>query len=381
MKTFSKLLYLFSFVAILLSCNKKSLSVEDGDISIELDKRYIQFNSAVPTRGSLITGEYLEDDFAVLGYQYRGNWQTASIMAKPNVFFTSEGDLALPQIVTHNNGIFTYSPLQAWTGNTYSFFGYYPSEHDNIELFDPESNKEGVPYITYTVPNASDPRGLIDIMTASYIDTNVDYSYDVHMNMRHRLSAIDIGVRNYYQYIDAEEIPHLITIEITSLELQLTTYEKAKIYLDYTTPTSGSGAQTLTYKMVGLGEDWSPSIFEVKSNSNENTSLTMITKYQGENATSILLVPQSNHIEGTLKMEYKKRFEDGTGYMVNEEPISGKDQYTFELSQNLKDFNRSLVEGRRYFIEITFTSDAVSVNIVAADEWDELEDDVKHEFE
>ena len=43
-------------------------------------------------------------------------------------------------------------------------------------------------------------------------------------------------------------------------------------------------------------------------------------------------------------------------------------------------FNKSLNEGSRYFIEMTFTSDAVSVSVVAADEWDPKED-VNHDFE
>ena len=43
------------------------------------------------------------------------------------------------------------------------------------------------------------------------------------------------------------------------------------------------------------------------------------------------------------------------------------------------DFDRGLLEGRRYFIQINFTSDAVSVNIIAADEWNE-KTQVNHEF-
>jgi hypothetical protein len=43
------------------------------------------------------------------------------------------------------------------------------------------------------------------------------------------------------------------------------------------------------------------------------------------------------------------------------------------------DFDRGLLEGRRYFIQINFTSDAVSVNIIAADEWNE-KPQVNHEF-
>jgi hypothetical protein len=43
-------------------------------------------------------------------------------------------------------------------------------------------------------------------------------------------------------------------------------------------------------------------------------------------------------------------------------------------------FDKKLQEGRRYFIEFTFTSDAVSINVVAADEWDD-KTDIRYEFE
>ena len=54
------------------------------------------------------------------------------------------------------------------------------------------------------------------------------------------------------------------------------------------------------------------------------------------------------------------------------------------------DFERPLLEGRRYYIQLNFTTDAVSVNIVAADEWNEDrngdgivddKDKIYHEFE
>ena len=49
-------------------------------------------------------------------------------------------------------------------------------------------------------------------------------------------------------------------------------------------------------------------------------------------------------------------------------------------STNAITFSRSLVEGRRYFIEITFTSDAITTDVLAAEEWDMVRN-VIHEFE
>ena len=53
--------------------------------------------------------------------------------------------------------------------------------------------------------------------------------------------------------------------------------------------------------------------------------------------------------------------------------------YTFKPSLKIN-FDKPLIEGRRYYIELTFTSDAVSVNIVAADEWN-TKPDIQYEFE
>ena len=208
-------------------------------------------------------------------------------------------------------------------------------------------------------------------MTASVINTDIDVSPDVRLNMRHRLSAIDLGARNYYvQKItngDTEE-SHLVTIEITSLEMQVKTYTSAKIYLDGTTATTGTGSQTLKYQMVTSATDIAP-------NSTDDTALRLITTDTGENATSVILVPQTNFLEGTLSLKYKKKYKSDNGqyvYIGNEESVP----------VDLKTLERTLVEGRRYTIEFTFTSDAVSINISVVDEWDEInKDDLKHEFE
>lgn len=366
MKVYYKFLGLIFFALLLLGCTKSAISDESGEIDINTDRSYIRFDSGISTRGALFLKDYLDANFNVLGYQYPGTWEAASSMATPNVFQST------PQLVTHSDGIYTYSPIKAWTGNTYSFFGFYPSNSSDIMIFDNGTAKEGIPYITYTVPTSADPSDLIDIMTASVINTDIDVSPDVRLNMRHRLSAIDLGARNYYvQNItngDTEE-SHIVTIEITSLEMQVKTYTSAKIYLDGTTATTGTGSQTLKYQMVASATDIAP-------NSTDDTALRLITTDTGENATSVILVPQSNFLEGTLSLKYKKKYKND-----NEEYVYiGNNEESVNV--DLKTLERSLAEGRRYTIEFTFTSDAVSVNISVVDEWEEIDkDDLKHEFE
>ena len=379
MKIFYKILGIFSIVAALGSCSKNISSGDGDDMVIDSNSRYIQFDPGISTRGSLVTSQYLEADFAVIGYQYPKDWKTAISMATPNVFDSPV------QKVTFKDGIYQYSPLKVWTGNYYSFFAYYPYEDESIELFD--ADYEGSPYIKYTHPTSTDPSNMVDIMTASYIDTHVDASPEVRMKMEHRLSAIDIMARNYYQYTDESDVPHLVTIEITDLTLSLTTYKGAQIYLDsnyeglngssivpfdYDEKTGIAPTQTIAYKFPSL---------DINPNGSDDTAFRQISK----DGKTLLMIPQPNEaMKGVLNMTYKKRYtpkdENGNdledAYIINDKDNTAVFTEEIDLSQ----YDCRLKEGSRYYIEITFTSDAVSVNILKSDEWDEL-DDVELEFE
>lgn len=387
MKIYNKILGLLLIAALACGCSKNSITggLDDNEVTIELDHSYIQFSSGIATKGTLIDG-YLNQNFAVLGYQYPGLWEAEDVMLEPNVFKTTSGGWAIPQIVTFDDEtqLYTYEPIQAWTGNRYSFFAYYPSDNANVKLFDNGTQKKGVPYITYTHPTDGDPTKLVDIMTASFIDTKIGYdangneiNYEVNLEMQHRMSAIDICARNYYK--DDAGIP--LTIEITKLDFKpQVAYKKAKFNLDGTTELislENGDTGNLTYTLVSNSTsrpDWARSIFEVKHNNQIDTDLRDITS--SDENTTILLIPQPSELGGTLELSYQMKYEDNT-YVRNEQG----DILEKHVSYNLIDSKRALAEGRRYFVEITFTSDAVTVNITAADEWEELENDVVMEFE
>lgn len=348
-------------VVTLVSCTHNDMPENEKDIPIDVTKRYIHFDTNISSRGTLVTDEYLQGNFAALGYMYRGDWNTAKVLATPNVFGNT------PQQVTYNNGIYSYTPIQPWTGNTYSFFAYYPSNNDNIKLFDGETSKTGEPYITYTLPLSAGFSDLVDVMTASYIDTDVNTSPSVLMRMQHRLSCVDVGLRNYYEYDDdndpnTDKVP--VTMEIDSLSVELTNlmHTEAKIFLnsDVQTEYLDNEATTTTFTLVD------GSTFTVE-NGKDNMKFV--------DNTSLLLFPQTEALTGTSTLTYKKKYGDGN-YIMNTE--TNTEIFRTELDV---DFDRPLLEGRRYYIQITFTSDAVSINIVAADEWDELEEDVDYEFE
>lgn len=402
-------IFAFLFVVVaLVCCNEGALPENEVEIPLDPNKKYIHIDAGVSTRGALVEDDVLKDNFHVLGYQYRGDWETAKVLATPNVFDS------IPELVSYNAnaGVYSYETIQSWSGNTYSFFGYYPSDSEKINLFGGGAAMAGEPYIMYDFPTDSDPTLHIDVMTAEYIDTGVASSSTVQMHFKHRLCAVDVGARNYYEieeYVDASGStvslggPTPVTIEITGLYVALTNIvnTKAKIYLNSSIPTEYPNAQTkasVNYVMVG-SPAWAPTTFDVKPNTASDRGIRLVTHSTGENASSLMFIPQDELVSGTVDLYYRKKFvtadgktlyqrisEGATGetvYKWTELPMPTDDAlqfYTFQPSLNKINFDKPLIEGRRYYIELTFTSDAVSVNIVAADEWN-TKPDISYEFE
>lgn len=402
------ILIVLAIVATLVGCNKdiNTTTEEWGDVNIPLDpsKHYIHFDADVSTRGTLIEGTILQDNFYALGYQYRGNWAAAAVLAEPNVFFNANGTAAqIPQEVTCSNGIFSYSPIQAWSGNTYSFFGYYPTDCERILLFDNGTVKQGEPYISYTLPNPLSIDGMVDVMTASYKDTGVASSASVALEFHHRLSAIDVGARNYYEHELADGTIVPVTIEIVDLDINISNIvsTKATIPLDPSKPVvpnpTSSKAGEVLFPMVGPSIPWAPETIEIEPNTASDRDMRPIIKDKNQpNTASIILIPQTEPITGSITLIYMRKYQDSNGnWLYNH--VDGdwrtlpneKDQwvyYQFNAASNTENnmninFNKPLIEGRRYYIELTFTSDAISVNIIAADEWNELDKNVDYEFE
>lgn len=419
-------------VAMLFGCSNEADTFNPGgevDIPIDPLHRFIHFDADIAsnaddTRGALVEGTIMQSNFQVLGYQYAGSWSAEQIFATPNVFD------AAPQLVEYIDGLFQYKSRKkdangnltnewdylpkVWTGNNYSFFAYYPTDHPKIKLFGDNTVMQGTPYILFELPISSDPTELIDVMTASYVDTGVASSSSVALEFHHRLSAVDIGARNYYKYNHDQNSTtpdKLVTIEITSLSLDLTNIvnSSAKIYLDESIPTESnnkSSRESISYVMVG-GATWAPNVFDVEPNTASDRAIRLITTQEGKNASSILLIPQTELLHGTVSLTYRKKFTDDDGtvkYQKINVDNQGNTYYTwtpfptdenalqfYEFKPTLPvNFSKQLTEGSRYYIELTFTSDAISINIVAADEWDadrnndgkvDEKDNIYHEFE
>ena len=314
MKNCYKIFLTFCLSIVLIGCNKEIHTIEDGSIILDPNKKYIHFDAEVSTKGALVDDKTLKDDFNVLGYQYRGDWETAKVLATPNVFDNT------PELVSYSNGIYSYETIQPWSGNTYSFFGYYPSNSTYIKLFDGNGVKEGEPYIIYNFPTDSDPTLHIDIMTADYINTGVASSSSVQMDFKHRLCAVDVGARNYYTFDhdnDTSTPDQEVTIELTGLYVALSNIvnTSAKIYLNHNIPTEYPSTQTkasVNYVMVG-SPTWAPTTYDVAPNTSSDRAIRLVTHSDGSNASSMMFIPQEELVTGTVDLYYRKKYVTNDG--------------------------------------------------------------------
>lgn len=370
MNKYSILLMTLFLTALAMSCKKQELPANENEVLIEYTDRYIIFDAGISTRGALNMKQYLDADFNVLGYQYPSEWDVTYSTLLPNVFD------AVPQTVTYKaeGGYYSYEPIKKWTGNTYSFFGYYPIDNENILLFDDGiTSKRGIPYITYSLPDSNDPRDLIDVMTGKYIDTGIYVSTDntVQLEMRHRLSGIELCATNKFKsdHDSDTSTPEVdVTLEITDLTVTLSNvYTSAKIYMDNTTPTVGASEGSRSYKMVGA-DNWGKKQVELVPTNDQNPDLQYITTQDSKKETTLLLIPQTDKLRGTIELSYRKKYQG---------------EYLGGVVTDKKDivFDSSLTEGTVYELELYFTSEAVSVRVNNAYSWDELDKKVEHDFE
>ena len=347
MKKFNKILVLILITTCFTSCNKGAISTGEEEITVELKGKYIHFDTDIVSKGTLIEGDVFTENFAVVGYKYPllNDWEKEKIVAVPNVFYNTNQTLALPRQVTYNSeGYYEYENPQAWTGSKYAFFAYYP---DNIKLFGDGNVRQGEPFITYTLPNTSDPTKLTDVMTASA--TEVTVTPTVALHMRHRLSAVDIKVRNYCEYdhdSNTETAAEPINVKITKLVIKLKQIKTStQIYLDHNTastdpdpnnPTFGDR----TYIIVDPNSNWAWNEFTI--NKGQDINLTCYKDLEDGTVAShpltLLLIPQTandTYLSGEVTIDYIKMQENGAA-------IDTIEDASFEFS-----FNKKLTEGRR----------------------------------
>ena len=361
-----RLNYIFLFVAVLLSgCSKDIVNPDDEQIVLPT-RPYIYLDAGISTRATLVGSAELTDNFGVYGftYNFNNNWSTYRVTAKPNVFDNT------PQEVTYSNGSYKYNPIKEWQGGKYTFFAYYP-----INLRASSKDVEGTPYVTYS-PSFSSTASHSDIMTAMFEDTSLSSSPYVYFDFYHRLSAVDVVAMNFYEhsYDDPNNantvITEKVTIDIVDLALQFENvqYKEAKIYLDRRIPSECTPADAGTnprYQIIS-----SQNGTGIYLDYNEDGTLRPIT---AQNNSSMIFIPQENSdLKVTTTVSYKKRRPNGQ-FITDD---NGNAVYTQTITTP---FKQSLKEGSRYYLQMTFTSSAVSISIITSDEWDDIS--VDYEFE
>lgn len=385
MMNFRTILVIITIITSFVSCKKNEIILDNDASTPSLNKGYIQFDTDIKTKGGIIMGTSLKDNFAVLGYQFRGTWESHQVLAEPNVFYDNENKILLPCEIIYDttDGLYKYEPLQEWTGNNYYFFGYYPADNNSITLFDNGTLRHGEPYITYVLPDTNNPNATIDVMTAA-VSTNANTSTSVGMHMYHRLSAIDVSIRNKTiidtdgnSSTDADK--QKLTIEISDLKVvlgnadnpegQLVTSAIIPLNPETTISPISEAKGDRTFYLVG-NYDWTSNIVTVapettKIIDNENRTPD---KEDDDTPLSVLLIPQNSYLQGTITITYKQTYEEGGNTTT---VYAGTREFNFT-------FNKVLEERRRYSIDLTFTSDAMSISVEPFTDWDSK--NVNHDF-
>lgn len=341
---------------MLVSCNNEILEGET-DMTVP-ENGYIFFNTDVDSRGVLIE-DRLEANFGVMGYYYASDWNTAKVQATPNVFDTYN------QEVTWENNLHKYTPQKPWlAGQKYSFFAYYP-----YGLTTSAATYEGNPYVKYTLASRSDATELVDVMTSQVIDTDAG-ARTVDFIMKHRLTAIDVVARNF------NDQNQNVVISNMSIEFDNLLFNNVTIPLNYTEepdlvyealPTANTGEATyplLSNQSITIAP------------SNEKSEDTRITSSESE--TSMIIIPQERFYDLN---------KDNNIDEINEDcSLKGRIILDYTLGNTTKtneplefQINKDLKSGRRYFIQLTFTTDAVTIAVIESEEWSDQ--NIYHEFE
>ena len=141
-------------------------------------------------------------------------------------------------------------------------------------------------------------------------------------------------------------------------------YKEAKLYLDSSIPSENTS----------LDDDDVPS-YDIVSSGSKSIAYSSTSEFQRiDPGQTLLVIPQTEEdLNVTTTVSFKKKRDDGT-YLSED----GSETFT---SSKTTEFGQALKAGSRYYIQITFTSAAVSINILTSAEWEDLAEDVYHEFE
>ena len=253
---------------------------------------------------------------------------------------------------------------------------------------------EGAPYVTYTVDRTT-TENMYDVMTGGISQiTAANSGNTVSFTMYHRLSAVDVSISNVYEHeYVVEGVNHIEDVDIFITDLKLTfnnlKYNQAKIFLEQNknipalnTVLTTADNKRATYQLIGGANP------DIKTSATITPTTTVKTNLTADNDATMTFIPQettdlSVRVTGSYKMIGKTTEKQIEKLKVNEEgePLDSNgnvttdpNEYVYEKEFSIDketDFNQALVEGTRYYIVLNFTSEAVSINIITAEAWDD----------
>lgn len=355
------------FVATFTGCEQKILFEDEDKIVYIPEHGYIFFNSTASnsiTRGTLVTD--MKRDFGVLGYKWdfentNDIWTTVEKAAKP-IVFTEDGRAEYPLHVSYGNNLYSYNDIVEWeAGKKYAFFGYYPCGDnaivdDESAIVVSDKNVEGTPFIEYTLPETSN--AMLDVMTAAVFNT--DYTMvqngEVVLEFKHRLSAIDLKMLNLNDPYNGKPV----YVQISNMEIHFNNslkYNKIKLYLDEAKANEPSVDGTVV-------QDYT--LFEpAKSIAPATTDAAYVTS-----GNPLIVIPQnkdnSEGLKGTLT--FNLQYVDANGDELEE--IGDADVKPGDKSVDFN-FDRDIRPRRKNTIQLSFTRDAITIDILPDGDWEE----------
>lgn len=357
LKKYCLLIFVLALSA-LCGCDSNTLDDIENEVQLPL-YGYIHFDTQAPTRAGLV--EDMKRNFGVMGYSWEYNdandvWNTVKVQAKPNEFYAT--------MVKYSDGLHSYSPLVPWkVGNHYTFFGYYPHESESEGSVTVSANDvEGTPYLTYTLP--ADPADMQDVMTASVYNTDYRSAREVALTFKHRLAAVDVQIIN----LNAKFGDKDVHVKLTDLKLNFTNlkYNKAKVWMDESMGMDRTVANKEASYTMSSSLTIAPS------------DITTGTTIMESTGSPLILIPQEvDGTTGALKgtVTFNLSYVDGNGDAIT---LTDAEVKTGPHSHDIV-FDGDLVAGRKHVIQLAFTRDAVTVQIIPPSEW--TENDVDIEFE
>ena len=323
---------------LLLGCEKTEYAYRYG-APIEF---YSTTQSAY-SRGGQTLNSLNGHSYGVIGYLYDASqtWETVHSQSRPNANWQN----VVVQCDADGNNI--YQPLQHWNyGSRYAFFAYYPHSNSStgVTMVNGYTNKEDVPQIEYTIPNAAfsgNASLMQDVMVAAKMDCSMQNTTNVEFYFHHVLFAIKVVLQNYNN--------NAVGVKNIVLKLDGVKYQKATIPLDGSAITPTGTTKTLTHTYVGDTPISVPS-----TNNSAPYSLT-------NDENHIMLIPQVG-LTGAITLDVLK---SNGGYENETIPLDFSEN-TFEA-------------GHLYVISVQFLSDQVVVNTLSQSTWDD--DSSQIEFE